>query len=76
MGIVHSRGPALPGMLCRENTMRRVMLIGLLALSTSASAMTYFLVDQWTKGGSRFCKYGNGTVLNVGVGLCPLSIEG
>lgn len=42
----------------------------------SAFAMTYYLTDQWVKNGNRFCKYGNGTVLNVGVSLCPLSING
>lgn len=46
------------------------------ALASPAYAMTYFLQAQWLDGGSRFCKYGNGTVLNVGANLCPLSIEG
>ena len=43
---------------------------------TAAYAMTYFLSGQWIDRGQRFCRYGNGTVLNVGVNLCPLSIEG
>lgn len=43
---------------------------------TAAYAMTYFLTSQWIDRGQRFCRYGNGTVLNVGVSLCPLSIEG
>tara|TARA_B100000768_G_C10992478_1_gene254510 strand:- start:386 stop:559 length:174 start_codon:yes stop_codon:yes gene_type:complete len=51
-------------------------LLAVLLVSTSAYAMTYFLTSQWTKGGDRFCKYGNGTVLNVGYKICPLSIEG
>ena len=43
---------------------------------TAAYAMTYFLSSQWIDRGNRFCRYQNGTVLNVGVSLCPLSIEG
>lgn len=51
--------------------------VALLALiPVAAWAMTYYLTDQWVKDGNRFCKYGNGTVLNVGVNLCPLSITG
>ncbi len=56
--------------------MKNVLAVMALVLSTSAMAMTYYLEDQWVKGGNRFCKYGNGTVLNVGVGLCPLSVKG
>ena len=37
--------------------------------------MTYFLVAQWVENGSRYCKYSNGTVLNVGISLCELSIR-
>ena len=44
--------------------------------STPAYAMTYYLTAQWTEGVNRFCRYGNGTVLNVGVRICPLSIQG
>ena len=40
-------------------------------------SMTYYLTDQWfNSSGQRMCQYGNGTVLNVGVRLCPLSIKG
>ena len=56
----------------------RKAIFGFLALVSVASpayAMTYFLVAQWYEGGSHFCKYSNGTVLNVGIKLCPLSIE-
>jgi hypothetical protein len=57
--------------------MKRVAIVLLLALAAgSASAMTYFLKEQWMNGANRMCKYGNGTVLNVGVNLCPMSIEG
>jgi len=47
-----------------------------LSMSAPAHAMTYFLVSQWYEGGNQFCKYGNGTILNVGYKVCPLSIEG
>lgn len=67
--------PGATGCLCGEFMMRRVVLL-LLVLPLAAHAMTYFLDDQWVKNGQRFCKYKNGTVLNVGVSLCPLSIEG
>lgn len=50
--------------------------LALVATTAPAYAMTWFLTDQWTANGARFCKYGNGTVLNVGARLCPLSIEG
>lgn len=55
--------------------MKRLLLLCLLA-PVCAYAMTYLLTDQWIKNGQRFCKYGNGTVLNVGINLCALSIEG
>jgi hypothetical protein len=51
-------------------------VLSLLLAFGSAHARTYFLTDQWQKGPDRFCKYGNGAVLNVGVGICPSSIEG
>lgn len=46
------------------------------ALASPAYAMTYFLTGQWMNGANRMCAYGNGTVLNVGIRLCPLSIQG
>lgn len=39
-----------------------------------AYAMTHFLTAQWYDGGSHFCRYDDGTVLNVGYHICPLSI--
>ena len=40
-------------------------------------SMTYYLTDQWvTSTGNRMCQYSNGTVLNVGYRVCPLSIRG
>lgn len=46
------------------------------ALLSAHAQMTYFLVAQWHENGNQFCKYQNGTVLNVGINLCPLSIQG
>lgn len=58
--------------------MRKIILAAFLALafSSPAFAMTYFLTAQWYESGSHMCKYGNGTVLNVGSQICPLSIQG
>jgi hypothetical protein len=57
--------------------MRTIYLtITLLFASNAAFAMTYFLTKQWYQNGNQMCAYGNGTVLNVGINLCPLSIEG
>jgi hypothetical protein len=53
-----------------------LILTGAALTATPAHAMTYFLVAQWFEGGSQMCRYGNGTVLNVGVRICPLSIQG
>jgi hypothetical protein len=50
--------------------------LGLSATPAEAQYMTYYLTAQWTEGGNRFCRYGNGTVLNVGYRVCPLSIKG
>lgn len=57
-----------------EKAMRKVLMLALLA-PLVAYAMTYYLEAQWTEGGNRFCRYGDGTVLNVGYKLCPLSIK-
>ncbi|MFA7585599.1 MAG: hypothetical protein WCY11_05290 [Novosphingobium sp.] len=46
-----------------------------LATPTIAYAMTYYLQSQWTEGANRFCRYTNGTVMNVGYRLCPMSIQ-
>lgn len=58
-------------------TKRALMAVTLMiAASAAQAAMTYYLTAQWVEGGNRMCKYGNGTVLNVGINLCPLSIRG
>ena len=46
------------------------------ALASPAYAMIAFLVAEWIERGDQMCKYDNGTVLNVGLRLCPLSIGG
>jgi hypothetical protein len=47
------------------------------AAAPADAAMRFFLKDQWINSyGQRMCQYGNGTVLNVGARVCPLSIEG
>lgn len=52
------------------------VVVALLAVaSTSAHAMTYYLVSQWWENGNQMCKYENGTVLNMGAKVCPLSIR-
>jgi hypothetical protein len=55
-----------------------IIAVALAATTTPALAygMTYYLTGQWYDNGQHFCRYGNGTVLNVGVSLCPLSIVG
>ncbi len=58
--------------------MKKIVLGAFLALafSSPAYAMTHFLTAQWYENGSHMCKYDNGTVLNVGSQICPLSIQG
>lgn len=46
------------------------------AATAPAYAFTHYLVAQWYQGGDQMCRYDNGTVLNVGIRLCPLSIQG
>jgi hypothetical protein len=43
------------------------------AFSAPASAATHYLTKEWIQGGSQFCQYSNGTVLNVGAKTCPAS---
>lgn len=42
--------------------------------AADAQQLMRFLVAQWVEGGNNFCKYDDGTVLNMGYKLCPLSI--
>jgi len=52
-----------------------VIFIAVMAFAGPAYAWTCFLEDQWKRGSNNMCKYSNGTVLNMGIKLCPLSIE-
>lgn len=59
--------------------MKKVVIAAAMALTATplvAQSMTYYLVAEWVERGDRFCRYGNGTVLNVGYRICPLSIKG
>lgn len=58
--------------------MKRIISIAaLLAFCSSAFAMEYFLESEWTDSNQqKFCKYSNGTVLNIGYGVCPRSVKG
>lgn len=53
-----------------------ILLVLLMSFSASAFAMIYFLTREWYQGSDHMCAYTNGTVLNIGVGVCPLSIQG
>ena len=55
---------------------RYVAIFVLTVVPCAVFAMTYYLDSEWVEKGNRFCKYGNGTVLNVGYKTCPLSIQG
>jgi hypothetical protein len=45
------------------------------ALADNANAQSRaYLIGQWYENGSQMCRYDNGTVLNVGYRICPLSI--
>lgn len=50
------------------------------AIAACASAFAWgpvsFLVAQWVQNGQQMCKYDNGTILNIGVGVCPMQIGG
>jgi hypothetical protein len=44
--------------------------------SFAQAQLIHFLVSQWmSKSGEQMCKYDNGTILNVGINICPLSIK-
>jgi hypothetical protein len=49
--------------------------IAALAYASTASAMTYFLTAQYYENGNNMCKYSDGSVLNMGAKVCPLSIQ-
>jgi hypothetical protein len=56
--------------------MKKIALTACLLLALPAQAqLLSFLVSQWIENGNQMCKYDNGTVLNVGARVCPLSIR-
>lgn len=55
--------------------MKIFFTILLLSFSLTAYALMHFLVEEWDANGDHFCKYDNGTVLNVGYKICPLNIN-
>ena len=59
-----------------RNVIKAIILAAAVLSASPAYAMTYFLTAQWFENGSQMCRYGNGTVLNVGARICPLSIQG
>lgn len=38
--------------------------------------VVYLLASQWIEGGNTFCKYTNGTTINIGARVCPMQIRG
>jgi len=57
--------------------MRKILIaLALAAPTTPAYAATSYLVATWTENGNQFCRYDNGTVLNMGARVCPLRIGG
>jgi hypothetical protein len=59
--------------------MKKIIIAAVLALTATpvvAQGMTFYLTAQWLDNGNRFCRYSNGTVLNVGFSVCPMSIRG
>ena len=44
-------------------------------LSAEPYKMTFYLTAHWLENGQQFCKYSNGTILNVGYNYCPWSIR-
>jgi hypothetical protein len=59
--------------------MKKIVIAAALALTATPvveQQMTYYLTAQWYENGQQMCRYGNGTVLNMGYRLCPLSIKG
>ena len=40
----------------------------------ASSGLLRSLRGQWMQNGNRMCRYSDGTVMNIGVGVCPISI--
>ena len=53
-----------------------ISVLLIIGIALPAYAMSCFLVKEaMTNTGDILCHYDNGTVLNIGVGMCPLSID-
>ena len=50
------------------------LMVASLLCAAAWAQIQSFLVRQYTQNGNQMCEYDNGTVLNVGYKLCPLSI--
>lgn len=51
-----------------------LLLVGSL-LAVSLPALSAVLMSQWTEGNTRFCKYSDGTVVELNFGeICPATI--
>ena len=72
---VCSSAPGASGHQREKMTMKRVALLAAALVAFGAQAATYYLQDQWVKNGENFCKYSDGTVLNMGYKVCPTSIK-
>jgi hypothetical protein len=55
--------------------MKKLVFCLVFLFANSAFAMTHFLVKQWYYQANQMCQYDNGTVLNVGPNVCPLTIQ-
>jgi hypothetical protein len=51
------------------------VVVLLVSVGTAQAQVMSFLVKQWFVNGSQMCEYDNGTVLNMGSRICPLSIK-
>ena len=56
--------------------MKKLIIAAAVAVGFAAPAyaLPSYLVGEWIANGDQFCKYDNGTILNVGFRTCPLKI--
>lgn len=45
------------------------------ALAPIGSGFMRPLRNQWIYGGNQMCQYSDGTVMNMGIGICPLQLR-
>lgn len=63
-------------MIAKATFLKAAACVMICCASGSALAWTSYLVSQWVHKGDQFCKYDNGTILSMGVRLCPMTIKG